>query len=156
MKRQNSFKTNPVMPIVEPKTRPMPTREPVRVAAKPSPKIQGKNNLLSLIKQHEKIAFAFLVIGICLGLIWGWVIDPVEWTGMSYTELTPEDKGLLIQLASDLSAYDPGNPAVIELNNRWGELDQLACFVANNQVADESERIRLVSLAYKVNQRGCE
>jgi hypothetical protein len=155
MKRQNQFKTNPQMAIIEPKTRPMPTQEPKRETAVITPTIQGNKSLLSLVKQHEKIAVIFLVIGICLGLIYGWVINPVRYTGATYEHLLPEDKGLLIQMSSDLNAYNPDNPHVLDLRTRWPELDDLACFVAQNQVADEDEKIRLVSLAYKINQRGC-
>ena len=141
------------MPIIEEKTRPMrpnPTPQ-YRVQEQ-----QTKPGIWQLVKAHEKIAISFLIIGICLGLIYGWIIDPVEWQGMTYTHLSPEDKGLLLQLASDTAAYDPSNTAVMELRQRWPELDNLACFVVNNQPMAEDEKIRLVSLAYKINQRGCQ
>lgn len=150
MKRVTQFKTQPSIPIVEPKR-----QQPEQVTVVTSPQIPGKPSLLSLVKQHEKIAIVFLVFGICLGLLWGWVIDPVEYTGAGYADLTPEDKGVLVQIASDLNAYDQNSPAVQQLRQKWPELDQLACFVVNNQPMAEDEKIRLVSLAYKINQRGC-
>jgi hypothetical protein len=152
MKKVNQFKTNSSMPIIEEKTRPIrqnPTPQ-YRVSEQ-----QAKLSIWQLVKSHEKIAIGFLIIGICLGLIYGWVINPVEWTGMTYIHLSPEDKGLLLQLASDTAAYDPNNSNVMQLRQRWPELDDLACFVVNNQPMAEDEKIRLVSLAYKINQRGC-
>ena len=102
------------------------------------------------------IAVAFVTIGIILGLIYGWVIDPVEWTGGTYEHLTLEDKALLIQVATDLNVYDMSNPALAELQRRWPEIDELACFVAAHGNVNESEKIELVYLAKQVNQRGCE
>lgn len=150
MKRVNQFKTQPSIPLVEPK-RQQP--EPITVVT--SPPIPGKN-YWNLLKEHEKLALAFS-IGLFIGLVvLGWWLWPVQWTGGSYADLTPEDKGVLVQIASDLNAYDQNSPAVQQLRQKWPELDQLACFVVNNQPMAEDEKIRLVSLAYKINQRGCE
>lgn len=148
MKRVNQFKTQPSIPLVEPK-------QPEQVTVVTLPPIPGKN-YWNLLKEHEKLALAF-GIGLFIGLVvLGWWLWPVQYTGASYADLTPEDKGVLIQLASDLNAYDQNSPAVQQLRQKWPELDQLACFVVNNQPIAEDEKIRLVSLAYKINQRGCE
>lgn len=151
MKKVNHFDTKPFMPLTEARQteRPKPQQQ-YRVTT------QAKIGIWLLVKAHEKVAILFLVIGICLGLTYAWLISPVEWTGMTYEHLSPADKGLLLQLASDTAAYDPNNPAVLELRQRWPELDDLACFVVNNQPMAEDEKIRLVSLAYKINQKGCE
>jgi hypothetical protein len=150
MKRVNQFKTQPSIPLVEPKQQ---QPEPTTVVT--SLTIPGKN-YWNLLREHEKLALAF-GIGLFIGLVvLGWWIWPVEWTGATYTHLTPEDKGVLVQIASDLNAYDQNSPAVQQLRQKWPELDQLACFVVQNQPVAEDEKIRLVSLAYKINQRGCE
>ena len=155
MKRVNQFKTNPAMQIVEPKKTRKMTITAAVVTKEPSMKFAVIVALWQSISRRW-IAISFLVIGVIFGLTYGWVINPVEWTGMSYTELTPADKGLLIQVASDLHAYNPDSQQVQELRTRWPELDELACFAAKNQVTDNAEKTRLVSLAYKINQKGCE
>jgi hypothetical protein len=153
MKKVTQFKTNPSMPVIEEKTRPLrqnPTTQ-YRVRER-----QTKPSIWSLLKEREKLALAFS-IGLFIGLVvLGWWLWPVSYTGATYEHLSPADKGLLLQLASDTAAYDPSNTAVMELRQRWPELDNLACFVVNNQPMAEDEKIRLVSLAYKINQKGCE
>jgi len=140
------------MQITEPRKQVQQTEQMTVVT---SPPIPGKN-YWNLLKEYEKLSLAFLV-GAVFGLVFlGWYVFPVEWTGGSYADLTPEDKGVLVQIASDLNAYDQNSPAVLQLRQKWPELDDLACFVANNQPMAEDEKIRLVSLAYKINQRGCE
>lgn len=42
---------------------------------------------LDLIKQYRWIVLASLVAGIAVGLLWGWVIQPVEWTDADPTLL---------------------------------------------------------------------
>lgn len=150
MKRVNQFKTQPSIPIVEPKQQ---QSEPITVVT--SPTIPGKN-YWNLLKEYEKLSLAFLVGAIFGLVVLGWWLWPVEWTGGSYADLTPEDKGVLVQIASDLNAYDQNSRAVQQLRQKWPELDELACFVVNNQPMAEDEKIRLVSLAYKINQRGCQ
>lgn len=149
MKRANEFKTQPSLTIVKP------------VAERPAQPEQAavgfKALVLSRIDNLSRRALAAvcLLIGVGVGVYYAWMIDPVEWTGMSYQHLSQEDKAALVEMASDLNAYDPNSSAVAELRAKWGELDELACFVASQQV-DEAEKTRLVYLAYRVNQKGCE
>jgi len=79
----------------------------------------------------------------------------VEWTGITYSNLQPEDKALLLDLATDLSVYDANNPALIDLQNRWSEVDELACYVANSGQVDTEQQIKLTYLAYRINNQGC-
>lgn len=144
MKKVTNFDTRPHMPVPQ-----------VRVTSAPEPNI--KTAVLTAIWQsisRKWIAIAFIIIGIVFGLIYGWIIDPVEWTGGTYQHLTIEDKALLVDVAVDLNVYDANNPALVELQRRWPELDSLACFVASGDVS-EDEKIKLYYLAKQINETGC-
>lgn len=147
MKKVNNYDTRPSMPI--------PQLQPVNVITEPNVKMMALTALWQSISR-KWIAISCLLIGAIFGLtVLGWYVWPVEWTGGTYEHLTIEDKALLIELATDLNVYDASNPSLMELQRRWPELDSLACFVASGDVT-EDEKIKLVYLAYQVNQRGCE
>lgn len=147
MKKVNNYDTRPSMPI--------PQLQPVNVTTEPNVKMMALTALWQSISR-KWIAISCLLIGAIFGLtVLGWYVWPVEWTGGTYEHLTIEDKALLIELATDLNVYDASNPSLMELQRRWPELDSLACFVASGDVT-EDEKIKLVYLAYQVNQRGCE
>lgn len=147
MKKVNNYDTRPSMPI--------PQLQPVNVITEPNVKMMALTALWQSISR-KWIAISCLLIGAIFGLtVLGWWLFPVEWTGGTYEHLTIEDKALLIELATDLNVYDASNPSLVELQRRWSELDSLACFVASGDVS-EDEKIKLVYLAYQVNQKGCE
>ena len=146
MKKVTNFDTRPSMPIPQVQQR------------ESAPEPNMKAAVLVAVWQsisRKWIAITFVVIGIIFGLIYGWIIDPVEWTGGTYQHLTIEDKALLVEVATDLNVYDASNPALVELQRRWPELDSLACFVASGDVS-EDEKIKLYYLARQINQKGCE
>lgn len=153
MKKSNQFTPNPKMPI------PQQTSVRVRPVAEQNEPSMAAALLVATFGTISKrtIAIACFVAGALFGLVvLGWYVWPVEWTGMSYTELTPADKGLLIEVASDLAVYEADNPSLIELQQRWPELDDLACYLVNNQQVTPEDEIKLVYLAYKLNKRGCD
>ena len=151
MKRTNEFKTEPRMVIPTVKVKPIIAKEPnikaLAIKALVQSTIQGvSKKTLSLI---------CLVCGIGLGLYYGWVVSPVQWTNITYQNLQAADKALLLELATDLSVYDANNPRLLELQNRWSEIDELACYVVNNGQVDTEEQIKLTYLAYQINNQGC-
>jgi len=152
MKRTNEFKTEPRLIIPTVRIKPVSVEEPnikaLAIKSLVQATIQGvSKRTLSLI---------CLVCGIGLGLYYGWIVSPVEWTHITYSNLQAADKALLLELATDLSVYDATNPQLLELQNRWSEVDELACYmVASGQVSDE-EQIKLTYLAYRINRKGCE
>jgi hypothetical protein len=148
MKKVSNFDTRPHMVIPQVQQR--------QAESAPEPNM-GAAALIAIWQSISRkwIAITFVVIGIICGLIYGWLINPVEWTGGTYQHLTIEDKALLIQVATDLNVYDATNPALAELQRRWPEIDELACFVAAHGNVNESEKIELVYLAKQVNQQGC-
>ena len=150
MKKVSEYSTKPSMSIPQPRT--------VRVTSQPEPNM-AKAAMVAIWQSISRkwIAVSCLLIGAIFGLtVLGWYVWPVEWTGGTYEHLTLEDKALLIQVATDLNVYDVNNPALAELQRRWPEIDELACFVAAHGNVAESEKIELVYLAKQVNQRGCE
>ena len=152
MKRTNEFKTQPQMIIPTVRVKPVKAEEPnikaMALKALIQTTIQGVSK--------RTIAIVCLVCGIGLGLYYGWIIAPVEWTNITYSNLRPSDKVLLLDLATDLSVYDADNAALLELQNKWSEVDELACYVANSGQVDSEEQIKLTYLAYRINQKGCE
>ena len=152
MKRINEFKTEPRMVIPTVRVKPVKVEEPnikaLAIKALVQSTIQGVSK--------RTLALICLVCGIGIGLYYGWVVSPVQWTNITYQNLQAADKALLLELATDLSVYDANNPRLLELQNRWSEVDELACYVvASGQVSDE-EQIKLTYLAYRINQKGCE
>ena len=152
MKRQSEFKTKVSMPITQPtsqleENKPEPNVNRIALYALLQTSIQG-------LTKRTIITFG-LVCGLAFGLLVGWVWWPVEYTGATYEHLTPEDKAVLIELATNLNVYNPNDPALVQLQNRWYEIDDLACFVAGQNVTQEQE-IKLTYLAYQINQKGCE
>lgn len=152
MKRTNEFKTEPRLAIpvarVKPVSQPEPNIKALAIKAFVQSTIQGVSK--------RTLAVICLVCGIGLGLYYGWIISPVEWTSITYSNLQPEDKALLLDLATDLIVYDANNPALIDLQNRWSEVDELACYVVNSGQVDTEQQIKLTYLAYRINQKGCE
>ena len=152
MKRTNEFKTQPQMIVPTVRVRPVKADEPnikaLAIKALVQATIQGVSK--------RTLAIICLVCGIGIGLYYGWVINPVEWTNITYSNLQPSDKALLLDLATDLSVYDANNPALVDLQNRWSEVDELACYVANSGQVSNEDEIKLTYLAYRINQKGCE
>lgn len=152
MKRTTEFKTRPQMIIPTAQTKPVEATEPNVTALAIKSLVQATIQGVS----KRTLAVICLVCGIGLGLYYGWIVSPVEWTNITYSNLQPADKALLLDLATDLSVYDANNPALVDLQNRWSEVDELACYVANSGQVDTEQQIKLTYLAYKINQKGCE
>lgn len=153
MKRTNDFKTRPNMVIPERRQRPI---EPiVQAVNEPS---MARAALFAIGETISRKTYTVLGIfaGVVIGLAIGWGVWPVEYTGATYEHLSPTDKALIVEMASDLNAYDPTTPAVIDLRARWPELDGLACFMADTRATTEAERAQLKFMALRINQRGCE
>lgn len=103
-------------------------------------------------KRPYLISFA---IGIVIGLVvLGWWVFPVQWTHVPYIMLGDNEKALLLDMTSDLNAYNPQSPQVQRLANEWGEIDDLACEVAI-QETDPARQVQLMALAYQINGIGC-
>jgi hypothetical protein len=103
-------------------------------------------------KRPYLISFA---IGVIMGLVvLGWWLFPIQWTHVPYGLLGEQEKAILLDIASDLNAYNPQSPQVQRLVNEWGEIDVLACAAAELE-AKPTRKIQLMALAYRINGQGC-
>ena len=152
MKRTNEFKTEPKMIIPTVRVKPVGVKEPNIKALAIKSLVQATIQGVS----KKTLSLICLVCGIGIGLYYGWIIAPVQWTNITYQNLQAADKALLLELATDLSVYDANNPALVDLQNRWSEVDELACYVANSGQVSNEDEIKLTYLAYRINQKGCE
>jgi hypothetical protein len=98
------------------------------------------------------VAFA---AGVLVGLpILGWWLWPVEWTGGSYVDLSPKYQQAAIDMAAELSAYDPANPAVARFAYLYPGVEFAACDQARAAL-DPSKQQQLRFLTYKVTGSDC-
>lgn len=92
-----------------------------------------------------------VIAGLVLGLLWGWVIQPVEYTDASPAALHPDDQARYIRLAADNLSFgvDPR-----EAFRSWPGADAVVCQLAT-QSTDPAEQQRLNALALVLNNQGC-
>ncbi|HSF80581.1 MAG TPA: hypothetical protein VLA49_05085 [Anaerolineales bacterium] len=76
---------------------------------------------------------AGVLVGLFLGVIYGWVIDPVQWTNAAVTHLRPDLQEEYLRMAIDSYAQNPDAPLAIKRFDNLGEngKDLLESIVAN-------------------------
>ena len=115
----------------------------------------NKKRLDILTDKRVRPYLISFVIGLVIGLVvLGWGLFPVQWTDVPYTMLGDDEKVVLLDLASDLNAYNPQSERVINLAQKWGEIDDLACATAELET-DPVRKVQLMALAYRINGKGC-
>lgn len=107
--------------------------------------------------QQAKLTITLaLVAGMVIGLpILGWWLWPVEWTNSTYAELAPNHQQAVVDIAADLLAVDPTNPAAIRFIYLYPGLQLDTCELAE-QTEDLSIQARRRALAYKVTGQDCQ
>lgn len=135
--------------------RPMaPTPAPPARPALPTPLHGRFAAAMGWVRQRPLVwGIGLAAAGLAIGLLVGWVLWPVQWTDVSYPYLGVREKAAIVEAASDLNAYDTTSPAVTRLMHGWAS-DSVACQLAA-QTDDANERMRLISLAYRINGNGC-
>jgi hypothetical protein len=114
-----------------------------------------KKRLAWLTNKRIRPYLISFVFGLIIGLVvLGWWLIPVQWTAVPYDLLGDNEKSILLDMASDLNAYNQASPQVQRLAQEWGEVDGLACAAAE-QEPDPARRIQYMALAYHINGRGC-
>lgn len=94
-------------------------------------------------------------VSVIIGLtVFGWWLWPVEWTNSTYAELAPAHKQAVVDMAADLLAADPTNPAAIRFIYLYPGLQIDTCEMAE-QTVDVNIQARRRSLAYKVTGQDC-
>ena len=120
------------------------------------PKLATRQRVNITPRQKQAAAASGLIfIGLVIGLIYAWLINPVVWTNVPYAWLGESEKTAIIYAMSDLSAYDLDSNRLTAITHKWPEIDLDICLLASNE-PDMAQRIRLIGLAYRVNGGGCE
>lgn len=105
--------------------------------------------------QQAKLAVTIaLVAGVGIGIYYAWMINPVEWTGGSYNDLSPQYQQAVVDMAAELATYDPINPAVARFTYLYPGVEFESCNLAR-QTADPGKQSRFRSLTYKVTGQDC-
>jgi hypothetical protein len=114
------------------------------------------SDFIAWIRALDRQAAAFgFVAGLIIGLpILGWWLWPVVWVNAGFQDLEPSRQTILVETMADLSAYSPATNRITQIIHGWEDADQIACNLAS-QETDQSERIRLLALAYRINGVGC-
>lgn len=77
--------------------------------------------LLSMFRQQKIISGIILVVGIGLGLLWGWVIQPVEWTDVQPITLASNYQEEYLRMAIDSFRVNANEEMA---KNRFAELGE--------------------------------
>lgn len=116
---------------------------------------QRKPLTLPEIRWERWYPVAIFVTGILFGLVvLGWWLWPVRWTNAGYQHLRLLEQQQVVEVAADLFSYDLNTSRVAEVFADWPDAWQEACHLARMK-QNEGERIRLLTLAYLLNEDGC-
>ncbi len=114
---------------------------------------------MDIIQERPKLVLGLLlslVIGIGLGIFYGWVINPVEWTGAGPRDLAPADQDRYLNLVADVYSHENNVAKVQDALRGWPEASLRACELAA-RTADPATADRLRAIAFvNSNQQTCE
>ena len=110
----------------------------------------------SAMRRSILIGAGALIVGFILGLVWGWVISPVEWTGAGPQDLEPSVRDQYIYNVADLYSQDLNQSRVLQSLELWGDANETICWLAGNE-ADTAMQDRLLAIAAikSGNNTGC-
>lgn len=121
--------------------------------------VDGVRNDARAILIAKRVAFVvtFTTLGFCGGLVYGWIVDPVEWTGATLSTMEADTKTALVQTLGDLTAYDPNNIRFAQVAAHWdvAEISSIACGLAAGS-DDENDKARYTYLAYRLMGDDCK
>ncbi len=107
---------------------------------------------MDIVRKYWLVAAAF-VGGLILGLIFAWLVWPVEWTDATPAQLSEPYQESYVKMTAELYSLN-GNSAMVEQAlGGWGG-DVVACNLAA-ATADPAEQARLQAAATVVNGAGC-
>lgn len=99
-------------------------------------------------------AIVGVVVGIAIGLFFGWVVWPVEWTDAGPQHLSETDQARYIRLVADVFSHENNVAKVQEAFQGWPNADRAICELANAS-DNPQEQARLEAVAAIVNGQGC-
>ncbi len=107
---------------------------------------------MDIVRKYWLVAAAFIG-GLILGLIFAWLVWPVEWTDATPAQLSEPYQDIYVKMTAELYSLN-GNSAMVEQAlGGWGG-DVAACNLAAES-ADPAEQARLQAAATVVNGAGC-
>lgn len=113
--------------------------------------IQSRKRLYQLLAGTNTVSF---LLGLLIGwMLLGWVLWPVQYNPGGYDTLSEPYRVQVVYIASEVYSYDLDKIKARGLLGHWGGGD-LACKLARTEQNLES-RARLLSIAYVVNNYGC-
>jgi hypothetical protein len=95
-----------------------------------------------------------VVVGFAIGLLWGWYIDPVEWTDASPAALHPDDQAQYIRLVAENFSQQGNTQTVQNAFRSWPGVETTICQLAA-QSQDANDQQRLTAVATVLNGQGC-
>lgn len=89
-----------------------------------------------------------VILGFVIGLTYGWVIDPVEWTGAGPGDMEQVEQDVYLQTIADAYSLQPGNTALVtRALASWPDAVTAICDLRNNRTADPAAQERLDAIA---------
>lgn len=107
---------------------------------------------MDLVRKYWLVAVAFIV-GLVIGLIFAWLIWPVEWTDATPAQLSEPYQEAWVRATAELYAFNNNAQMVTQSLGGWGG-DVVACQLAATST-DPAERARLEAVATLTNGTGC-
>ncbi len=107
---------------------------------------------MELVRKYWLVAAAFIV-GLIIGLIFAWLIWPVEWTDATPAQLSEPYQEAWVSMTAELYSLNGNAEMVNQSLSGWGG-EAVACEVAA-VTADPAARARLEAVAAVVNPAGC-
>ncbi|MCA9932710.1 MAG: hypothetical protein H6662_20270 [Ardenticatenaceae bacterium] len=109
---------------------------------------------MEVLQRKSVIAIVAVILGFVLGLVWGWFIDPVEWSGAGLQDMAEADQARYLGLVADTFAQEGNVQKVQDALAGWSQVDQRICQV-RSQSLDAIEQDRLNAIAAVMNGQGC-
>jgi hypothetical protein len=107
---------------------------------------------MDIVRKYWLVAAAFIG-GLILGLIFAWLVWPVEWTNATPAQLDPAYQEVYVKMSAELYSLNGNAEMVQQALGGWGG-DVVACNLAST-TADAAERARLEAVATVTNGAGC-
>ena len=109
---------------------------------------------MEIVQKRPVILVLGIIAGLLLGLLIGWGIAPVEYSGAGPQHMHPRDQANLLYNLADVYSFDNNRDRVEETLGRWDEADQVICSLAQ-RTEDQASVARLIALAAVLNSSGC-
>ena len=100
---------------------------------------------------------ALFSLGVAAGLVYGWIIDPVQWTGATLSQMPDPTKIVLVESLADLTAYNPNSLRLAQVSTQWdaAEMAYIACWL-RSQGDDDAAGARFEYVAVRLTGANCD